>query len=45
MMIIAMLGNHRGPGGPSTAELLATTGQTSMADLMRQCQVAETRSP
>ena len=31
----SMLGPHQGPDGPSTAELLATTGQTSMADLLR----------
>ena len=28
-----MLGLHRGPDAPFTAELVATTGQTSMADL------------
>ena len=30
-----ILGIYHGPDGPSTAELVATTGQTSMADLMR----------
>ena len=29
-------GLHYGPDGPSTAELLVTTAQTSMADLLRQ---------
>ena len=33
------MGLYRGPGGPSTAELLAYTGQTSMADLLRRCRV------
>ena len=32
-------GLHRGPDGPSTAELLAFTGQTSMADLLRWYRV------
>ena len=37
---------HRGPNGPSTAELLTSTDQTSMADLMmRQTQVAGAHSP
>ena len=30
------MGLHRGPDGPSTAELLACTSQTSMADHMRR---------
>ena len=30
-----MMGLHRGPDGPSTAELLARTGQANMADHMR----------
>ena len=34
-----MMGLHRGPDGPSTAELLARTGQTSMAGLMRRHRV------
>ena len=34
-----MMGLHRGPDGPSTAELLARTGQANMADHMRQHRV------
>ena len=34
-MPMQMLGLHCGPGGPSAAELLATTSQTRMADLRR----------
>ena len=34
-----MMGLHRGPDGPSTAELLARTGQANMADLMRRHRV------
>ena len=38
--------NTRFWAGPSTAELMATTGQNSMADLLRrQSQVAGSRSP
>ena len=34
-----MMGLHRGPDGPSTAELLARTSQASMADHMRRPRV------
>ena len=34
-----MMGPHRGLDGPSTAELLARTGQASMADLTRRHRV------
>ena len=34
-----MTGLHRGPDGPSTAELLARTGQANMADHMRPHRV------
>ena len=34
-----MMGLHRGPDGPSTAELLARTGQANMADHMRRHRV------
>ena len=34
-----MMGLHRGPDGPSTAELLARTDQANMADHMRQHRV------
>ena len=34
-----MMGLHRGPEGPSTAELLARTSQANMADHMRQHRV------
>ena len=43
-----MMGLHRGPDGPSTAELLARTGQANMADRpyeAAQSQVAGARSP
>ena len=33
-----MMGLHHGPDGPSTAELLTTTGQVRMADLWRHAQ-------
>ena len=34
-----MMGLHRGPDGPSTAELLARTSQANMADHMRRLRV------
>ena len=34
-----LMGLHRGPDGPSTAELLARTGQANMADHMRRHRV------
>ena len=34
-----MMGLHRGPDGPSTAELLARSGQANMADHMRRHRV------
>ena len=33
------MGLYRGPHGPSIAEMLTSTGQTSMADLMRRHRV------
>ena len=33
------MGLHRGPGGPSTAELLARTSLASMADNMKRHRV------
>ena len=33
------MGLHRGPDGPSTAELLARTGRANMADHMRRHRV------